>query len=78
MPLTAGTCALLRGDGCHSWSCTVTVLAVMFLTAAWHIFGFESTVADRGWRKAFRDYWPIVVVVGVALVAVLTHNLGLW
>lgn len=78
MLLTGSACALLRGSGCHSWSCTVTVISFMFLTAVWHIFDFGNTVAERGWAKALRDYWLIVGVIGVALAAVLTHDLGFW
>jgi hypothetical protein len=53
-------------------------MAFMFLAAVWHLFGFGSTVAENGWAKALRDYWPIVVLVGGALLVVLTHDLGIW
>lgn len=78
MLLMYGNCALLRGDGCHTWACTYSVMAFMFLAAVWHLFGFGSTVAENGWAKALRDYWPIVVLVGGALLVVLTHDLGIW
>ncbi|APG05095.1 hypothetical protein BJI69_15130 [Luteibacter rhizovicinus DSM 16549] len=78
MLLTYGTCALLRGSRCDTWSCTYSVMAFMFLMVVWHLFGFGTTVAEEGWPKALRDYWPIVVLVGGALLVVLTHDLGIW
>jgi len=76
MLITDLTCALLRGGRCNTWGCSFSIVAFVFLVAVWHLFDFEGTVAEHGWPKALRRFWPIWVIVVCAVLAVLAYELS--